>query len=325
MGYKLAGFDVIGCNEIDKRMNDVYVSNHKPKYNYLEPIQVFKEREDLPKELYQLDVLDGSPPCSTFSMMGNREADWGKMKHFREGQAEQVLDTLFFDFIDLAKKLQPKVVIAENVKGLMLGNAFRYVKQIYDAFDDAGYMVTHRLLNSMNMGVPQMRERTIFAAIRKDLSDYIEKDGIFSEEPSLNLDFDEAPITFGEIRDDSYGGKPLSEYKLGLWKQRQKGDWDFGNVTKRVLGKERCFTDSFVFNDMVLKTVSTSILDSFCLFDSPRRLNSAEVIKASTFPNDFDFGNENVGYICGMSVPPVMMAQIASRVHEQWLSVIPKC
>jgi len=112
MGYKLAGFDVLGCNEIDPKMIEAYKANHNPKYAYLEPIQEFKLRDDLPAELYDLDILDGSPPCSSFSMAGSREADWGKEKKFREGQAEQVLDTLFFDFIELAKKLQPKVVIA---------------------------------------------------------------------------------------------------------------------------------------------------------------------------------------------------------------------
>ena len=137
MGYKLAGFDVIGCNEIDPRMNKVYVSNHHPRLNYLCDIREMETKE-LPKELYNLDILDGSPPCSTFSMMGNREEDWGKKKHFREGQAEQVLDTLFFDFIGLAKRLQPKVVIAENVKGLIQGKAFKYVQRIYAEFDKAG-------------------------------------------------------------------------------------------------------------------------------------------------------------------------------------------
>ena len=105
MGYKLAGFDVIGCNEIDAKMMEAYKVNHNPKFSYLESITTFKNRKDLPKELYNLDILDGSPPCSSFSMAGNRDKDWGKEKKFREGQAEQVLDTLFFDFIDLAKEL----------------------------------------------------------------------------------------------------------------------------------------------------------------------------------------------------------------------------
>ena len=68
MGYKLAGFDVLGCNEIDPKMIEAYRTNHNPKYSYLEPIQTFKERKDLPKELYNLDILDGSPPCSSFSI-----------------------------------------------------------------------------------------------------------------------------------------------------------------------------------------------------------------------------------------------------------------
>ena len=141
MGYKLAGFDVVGCNEIDPKMMKAYETNHNPKFPYLEPIQTFKLRKDLPKELYELDILDGSPPCSSFSMAGNREKDWGKEKKFREGQTEQILDNLFFDFIDLAKELQPKVIVAENVTGLMMGAAKNYVKKIYNEFINAGYQL----------------------------------------------------------------------------------------------------------------------------------------------------------------------------------------
>lgn len=80
MGYKLAGFDVIGCNEIDPRMMSIYCKNHNPKFPFLEPIQTFKDKQDLPPELFNLDILDGSPPCSTFSMAGSREKAWGKKK-----------------------------------------------------------------------------------------------------------------------------------------------------------------------------------------------------------------------------------------------------
>lgn len=119
MGYKLAGFDVIGCNEIDPKVNQVYVTNHAPRFNFLGDIRELRERE-LPPELYNLDILDGSPPCSTFSLSGNREKDWGKEKVFREGQTAQVLDTLFFDFIALAKALQPEVNVI--VLGCIMDN-----------------------------------------------------------------------------------------------------------------------------------------------------------------------------------------------------------
>lgn len=116
MGYKLAGCEVIGCNEIDPRMNKVYVENHHPKYNYLQDIREFNKRDDLPEELYNLDILDGSPPCTTFSMAGDREESWGVKKKFREGQAEQTLDDLSFVFIDTVAKLKPKVMIKDLLK-----------------------------------------------------------------------------------------------------------------------------------------------------------------------------------------------------------------
>lgn len=119
MGYKLAGFDVIGCNEIDPRMMSIYRENHNPKYSFCEPIQDFKKRKDLPKELYNLDILDGSPPCSSFSISGNRAKDWGKEKKFREGQQKQVLDTLLMsDFYEQASSVEEAKRLAnENYKG----------------------------------------------------------------------------------------------------------------------------------------------------------------------------------------------------------------
>ena len=94
MGYKLAGFEHLGGVEIDPPIADVYRTNHKPLHLYNEDIRVFNSRENLPSELYGLDILDGSPPCSSFSMAGSREKAWGKEKQFREGQAMQTLDDL---------------------------------------------------------------------------------------------------------------------------------------------------------------------------------------------------------------------------------------
>ena len=185
MGYKLAGFEHLGGVEIDPQVADVYKANHNPKYLYVEDIRDFADRSEYPAELYNLDILDGSPPCSSFSMAGNREKDWGKEKVFREGQAKQRLDDLFFDYIKLAKKLQPKVVIAENVKGMLQGNAKAYVKRVKYEFEQAGYKVQLFLLNAASMGVPQKRERVFFICQRNDLK-FI----------PLKLAFDEKPIQY---------------------------------------------------------------------------------------------------------------------------------
>lgn len=323
MGYKLAGFDVLGCNEIDPKMIEAYKANHNPKYAYLEPIQEFKLRDDLPAELYNLDILDGSPPCSSFSMAGNREADWGKEKKFREGQAEQVLDTLFFDFIDLAKKLQPKIVIAENVKGLLLGDAKAYVSRIYKAFDEAGYIVQHWLLDGSKMGVPQRRERVFFIAMRKDLAEpFLEPVDMFTMAPKLRLDFNEPKILFNEFYQPNNNEYPVSDFYLSLWKQREDGDNSFVNINERVRDKKSTgFGTNFLYKSKVCGTLTTK-KDCYVLFDEPRYLSDFETKCVGSYPQDYNFCLSKPQYLIGMSVPPIMTAQIAKQVYEQWLSKI---
>lgn len=321
MGYKLAGFDVLGCNEIDPKMAAAYQENHNPKYCFIEPIQIFKLRDDLPKELYNLDILDGSPPCSSFSMAGARDRDWGKEKKFREGQAEQVLDTLFFDFIDLAKKLQPKVVIAENVKGMLLGEAKSYVLKIYEAFDAAGYVVNHWLMDSSNMGVPQKRERIFFLAIRKDIcKPFIEQIDMFHVGPKIDLNFNEPKIAFKEFKEQNINDYPISDFYKTLWEHRKFGDDSFANINGRVRGKENTgFGTNFLYNDNVCGTLTTK-KDCYCLFDEPRYLSDFETKCVGSYPQDYNFLTNKPQYLIGMSVPPLMTAQIASRIYEQWLS-----
>jgi len=297
MGYKLAGFDVLGCNEIDPKMIEAYKANHNPKYAYLEPIQTFKLRTDLPDELYNLDILDGSPPCSSFSMAGNREKDWGKDKVFREGQAMQVLDTLFFDFIDLAKELQPKIVVAENVKGLLLGDAKKYVIQIYREFDKAGYYVQHWLLDASKMGVPQKRERVFFIAMRKDLAKpFLHFADMFTEVPKLELNFKEPKI-------------PIKHFAKGIAKKETQNY------------SESRFGDVMLDVNKPSNTIATDInrywLDENTLIDNDT------VSLIGSYPLDYnhlDFNNPQ--YLIGMSVPPVMTAQIATEIYTQWLSNI---
>lgn len=326
MGYKLAGFDVIGCDEIDHRMMYAYCQNHNPRFPFLEPIQDFKNKEDLPPELFNLDILDGSPPCSSFSMAGvncGREKGWGKKKKFREGQAEQVLDTLFFDFIDLAKRLQPKVVVAENVKGLLLGEAKQYVTRIYTEFEAAGYSVQHFLLDAQTMGVPQRRERVFFVCLRKDLVNLVPCHyDLFDAIPYLDLTFREKPILFRECM-DATGREIKSPEMLKRWNGRRVGDDDFGDVTTRLYGRRLTFNTQFAYADKVCNCL-TGKEDSTVLFDHPRYLSQSEVCKIASFPADYEFCGNKPHYICGMSVPPVMMAQVATRIYEQWLSKINK-
>lgn len=319
MGYKLAGFDVIGHNDIDKKMIEVYKENHKPKFSFLESITTFAKRKDLPKELYKLDILDGSPPCSSFSMAGNREKDWGKEKVFREGQAEQILDTLFFDFIDLAKELQPKVVVAENVKGLLLGAAKEYVIKIYKAFDEAGYYCQHFLLDASKMGVPQRRERVFFLCLRKDLAKpFLHWPDMFTELPKITMDFDESEIIFREIFEIENNERMLTGAALELWNNRIETDIDLDNISTRQGRPNYMFNHKFLKLSKVANTITAN--DLCCLYEVPRYRSKKELCECGTYPIDYNFINLKPEYLIGMSVPPIMTAQIASNIHEQWLS-----
>lgn len=314
MGYKLAGFDVIGANDIDPKMMQVYNENHKPNIYYLESISTLCKRNDIDKSLYNLDILDGSPPCSSFSTGGNRSKDWGKKKKFKEGQSEQILDTLFFDFINLAKKLQPKVVVAENVEGLLLGKAKEYVRNIYKSFDDAGYYCNHFLLDSSKMGVPQERKRVFFICLRKDLAKpFLKQIDMFTQVPEIVLNFNDKPINFGEIQLDDVERDNISESYIKYWEkanyrgvydERQSGGIKFGYFRKAMKNRP-------------LATVMAG--NVFAIEESPKKLVKDEFCMVQSYPLDYDFLDINPQYLIGMSVPPIMIAKIANEIYSQWL------
>jgi len=309
MGYKLAGYDVIGNVEIDPRVMKVYEANNHPKYPFLMDVRSFLEIPDdqLPPELFHIDILDGSPPCSVFSTAGAREKGWGKDKVFREGQAKQRLDDLFFYFIRIAGKLRPRVVVAENVSGLIKGNARGYVNEIFKAFSDAGYDVQLFLLNAAYMGVPQKRERTFFIARRRD-----------QRFPKLTLSFSEKPILFGEVR--SPHGTPFAnpEGRMArLSGRRTKDDMDLGDISRRLTGKSTGFGNHFLHDDRVAFTQVAKSGSSIRFCDG-LKASKEDIIAIQTFPQDYNFMDQPVEYICGMSVPPIMMAQVAAEIDRQW-------
>ncbi len=311
MGYKLAGCTVLGGVEIDKKMMSVYRLNHDPKYSYLMDIREFNALENatLPDELFNLDILDGSPPCSSFSMSGNRSIDWNKKKQFREGQATQVLDDLFFEFIKTANKLKPKIVIAENVVGLLQGPARGYVKEIVREFRLIGYEPQIFRLDASLMGVPQKRERVFFIARRIDL-----------DLPRIKLNFNEPIITlqqaFNDIDYDKEVKKPATEFKTSLWHLCEVGK----NMASVNNGNSFNYAKLNGFKPACTLTAH----DNYYHWQEPRHFTKTEICRIQSFPDDYNFINEKPVYICGMSVPPFMMQRIVLSLIEQfgWGSVI---
>ena len=303
MGYKRAGFEVIGNVEIDPKINDIYITNNHPKYNYCEDLRLFNERDDLPEELYNLDILDGSPPCTSFSTAGVRDRDWSKKKKFREGQAYQTLDDLFFVFLDTVEKLQPKIVVAENVMGILTGKAKGYTKLIIERFKAAGYEVQIFALNSAHMDVPQARHRAFFIANRCGYK-------------PLKLEFNYDPILFKDVRDEE--GIPLRDGTMkALLEQAKKTDRTLADVVKRIAGGSSMYGTIIVLDKQVAPTIASS--STFLRMADKNRFTDEDFRKVQSFPEDYRFKKCGAQYVCGMSVPPNMMANVATEIYEQWL------
>lgn len=307
MGYKRAGFEVLGNVEIDPKINKMYVANNHPKYNFCMDLREFNKLEDIPAELIGIDILDGSPPCTTFSTAGLREESWGKKKKFREGQAEQTLDDLFFVFLDTVEKLKPKIVIAENVTGLVKGNAKGYVNKIVNRFKELGYDLQIFNLNGAFMDTPQARHRVFFIANNQNY-------------PKLKLNFNYDPITFGQVREKHGLDFKTDDTMLQkLLEQALPTDKHVGEVAKRVAGAEGVYFTTKIYQDNIVcpTMVAGGSMFRFC---DRKKLTPRDIANISSFPQDYNFMDNNVQFVCGMSVPPNMMANIATEVYNQWIT-----
>lgn len=309
MGYKLAGFEVVGANDIDPAMRRNYEANLHPPLFIEAPVRDLTTM-DLPPHLFDLDVLDGSPPCSTFSMSGDREKAWGREKFFREGQAAQVLDDLFFDFIDVVERLRPRVVVAENVKGMILGKARGYVRMIFARLREIGYEPQIFLVNAAYCNVPQRRERVFVVAQRRDL-----------DRPPLRLSTDRRTIPLEEAfkgvrnreSEKHYLGRDTITYRC--WHLAKPGR-SFTDAYKRLSGKQGFWDHHKVSPKHPGFTVRAS--GYVCHWAEPRSLTAREFARLGSFPDDYAF-HSPAQYLVGMSVPPRMMEVVASAVRDQWL------
>jgi DNA (cytosine-5)-methyltransferase 1 len=313
MGYKLAGCDVVAANDIDPEMAWHYRKNVNPPHYFLCPIRTLLDME-LPQEVYKLDILDGSPPCSTFSMAGSREKSWGKKKHFREGQAEQVLSDLFFDYLDVVERLRPKVAIAENVKGMIVGNAKGYTKLVMKRFKEIGYVPQLFLINAADCGVPQRRERVFFCAIRSDLA----RRSLSLLPQARWITASEATADIQDLTEAERKENAPAASDLKWWRLTARGK-SYTEAVQRREGRQSLFQHVRLNGNDAAPTLSSNHT-LFTHWDECRRLTFREWKRLGSFPDDYVAKDEKIGkYMVGMSVPPRMTQAVASAVIEQWL------
>ncbi len=131
----------IGYSEIDKYAIQIY-QKHFPEHKNYGDIKLINEQE-----LPDFDLLCGGFPCQSFSIAGKR------------GGFNDTRGTLFFEIARILKAKQPRLLLLENVKGLLSHDFGETFKTIIRTLDELGYDLQWQVLNSKNFGVPQNRER----------------------------------------------------------------------------------------------------------------------------------------------------------------------
>jgi len=258
------------------------------------------------REPGEVDVLEGSPPCQSFSTVGRLQAGWGRVASHGDG-SRQRSDDLFFEFARILAGVRPKAFVAENVAGLVKGVSKGYFLEILAALQAAGYRVRARVLDAQWLGVPQRRERVIFVGIREDL-------GVEPEHP--------APLPY------RYS---LAEACPWIIEQRrifhdEDGKWSRGDVTNQPAPCIRASCSWALFvepgPDDLSPTVTArgrSVSAAGVALPTERRKFSIQEMKCVCgFPDDFVLvGSYTQQWArLGNAVPPPMMAAVARKVAE---------
>lgn len=161
LGLEQAGFELIGLIEKDRDATQTLLLN-RPNWNVV--CSDIRDIVDCDIETMfginkgELSLLSGGTPCQSFSTIGKRLG------------LNDVRGTMFYYYAVFLNRLQPKMFLLENVKGLLNHDNKHTYTTMLNIFEDAGYTTTHKVLNAWDYGVPQRRERLITVGIRNDLA-----------------------------------------------------------------------------------------------------------------------------------------------------------
>ena len=153
LGFEKAGFDIQVANEYDQTIYETFRVNH-PNTKLIEGDIRKMSEDEFP---LSVDGLIGGPPCQSWS-------EAGALRGIEDQRGQ-----LFYDYIRILKKVQPKFFLAENVSGMLANRHSSAVKNILTLLNESGYDVTLNMVNAKDYGVAQERKRVFYIGFRKDL------------------------------------------------------------------------------------------------------------------------------------------------------------
>lgn len=311
LGFEKSGFDIIWANEYDKTIWETYEKNHPN--TVLDKRSIVKvESSDVP----DCEGIIGGPPCQSWSEAGSLRGIEDK-----RGQ-------LFFDFIRILRDKQPKFFLAENVSGMLAPRHQEALSNIKKLFEDCGYNLSFKLLNSSDYGVPQDRLRVFFIGIRKDFDFKFKFPPPFDEKVSLKDSIWDIrnSVLQSEEKNWTNGDKckiPNHEYLTGgfstiFMSRNRVRSWDEQSFTIQAGGRH-C-----PIHPQAPKMIK--IEKNKQIFDPEhenlyRRLSVREVARIQTYPDDFIFYYKSLlnGYkMVGNSVPVQLAYVLGSSIMNQF-------
>ena len=349
-GYKLAGGKVLAANEFVPEAVETYKQNYpdtivdcsdirkitgSKKEGVLDWFRSFGVKEG------ELDILDGSPPCATFSKAtGKREAD--KEKHLAKGKKyseveQDRIGMLIHDYVYLANCIRPKVCILENVPEIGSSSVF------HDALRrlrGSGYFVEFKKLKAHHYGVPQRRERMFVIAVRKDICARID----FKEEVEIKKLFPIGSSYAPSVSDAISNLKPdeRDKQEIALIRQsiRKTASYEIIRaIPKNPARPSRLHEHYKGFKNFYFNTYrcawgepAPTITQSgnqlggrggICHPEEDRTYTIRELKRLSALPDDFKLTgtfNQQAERI-GRMVPPLMTTAIAESLFENVLKV----
>ena len=365
-GYRLAGGNILLINEFVEEAISSYKQNYPDTPVLVDDIKKYSGQDflDMAKiKPGELDILDGSPPCSAFSVSGKREKGWvgyvedtrktyfddegnivqeGELKtkegikKYSDGKVQEGIEDLFLEFIRVAKDVQPKVIVAENVKGITFGEAKAKLFEFIKSFEAIGYQVVYRVLSAADFGTPQSRERTIFVCVRNDVADkiglnFMTINSVFPEPTTTHISIEDA---IGEIDNDPDEVKLLRDYYEGSFQKkfldplpfRPKKHTKPSNKEFRDWNpKASCFNMIRPAPHLPCPTLTQQGqkmgLSGVFHYDENRKLTIKELKRIMGLPEDYELTGkfDQQAERIGRMVAPKMMATLADSIYRKVL------
>lgn len=327
-GYRLAGGNILAINEFIPSAVDTYLANYPKTIIFPGDIRELTGKmilDRLKLSPGELDILDGSPPCASFSTSGKREKGWGKVKKYSD--TTQRVDDLFFEFIRILKEVQPKVFVSENVKGLSIGIAKGVLgtlnrgfglcqsETILSEFQKCGYKVRWKILNAADYGVPQTRQRLIIIGVRNDLG--------------LTPSFPKRTVNKWVSLREAFEGVDTTNNGFPFNKKNRTEQWQMkclpGQSVSDLHPRGSYFNFGRYNPDQPSPTLLQATAGKYHVhYSEDRYPNIIEGKRIQGFPDDYILlGDLHQQWErLGRSVPPLMMEAIAKHIYRHILREI---